>query len=300
MKKVQILLSTYNGEKYIKDQIESLQKQKGIELSILVRDDGSTDSTTKMLSEWQDEGILKWYQGKNLGPAKSFMNLVCNSSEADYYAFCDQDDVWEEDKVLRAIEKLEKNSSSKPSMYFSKAQLVNENLVPVKNNKYPKRAYTFGEALIKNNCTGCTMVFNRMLLEIIKKYQPSFLTMHDYWIYLVCLSIGGTVIYDEKSYIKYRQHNNNVVGGKRKIIKEYCNKYMMLVNRCKDRSKLAKELKYGYYSLMPDENRLIIDKVTYYDKSIKYKLKLIFDKNIKTNTLWNNILFIIAVLFEAF
>ena len=96
-KKVLILLSTYNGERYIKEQIESLLKQENVKVSILVRDDGSTDGTINILNEYQKQGKLKWYTGENLKPAKSFMNLVENAPEYEYYAFCDQDDVWLKD-----------------------------------------------------------------------------------------------------------------------------------------------------------------------------------------------------------
>lgn len=300
MKKVQILLSTYNGEKYLNEQIESLQKQIGAEINILVRDDGSTDSTTQMLSKWQEEGVLEWYEGENLGPARSFMNLLREAPNADYYAFCDQDDVWDENKILKAIENLEKTEKRNPALYFSRTQVVDENLLPIKGNKYPQRVYTFGNALIKNNCTGCTMVFNKNMLDIAIKYEPSFITMHDYWIYLLCLSVGGDVIYDVNSYIKYRQHSNNVVGGKQILVKEYYNKYRMLISRSKTRFNVANQLKLGYYNVMPYKNRAIIDKVTNYTKSMKNKWELIFDKEIRTNNLKDNMFFIVAVLFEAF
>ena len=300
MKKVQILLSTYNGEKYLNEQIESIQKQKGAEINILVRDDGSTDSTTHMLSKWQEDGVLEWYKGENIGPARSFMNLLREAPKADYYAFCDQDDVWDENKILIAIENLDKTKKKVPALYFSRTQVVDQNLLPIKGINYPQRVYTFGNALIKNNCTGCTMVFNKNMLDIAIMYEPSFIAMHDYWIYLLCLSIEGNVIYDVNTYIKYRQHSNNVVGGKQSLVKEYYNKFRILISRSKTRFKIANELKLGYYDVMSYKNREIIDKVTNYNKSMKDKLKLIFDKDIRTNNLKDNIFFIVAVLFEAF
>ena len=299
MYKVQVLLSTYNGERYLAELINSLLEQKGVDINILVRDDGSTDRTVEILERFKETGLLDYYQGQNIKPARSFLDLINRAGTADYYAFCDQDDYWENCKLLRAINMIN-IYYNQPALYFSKAELVDENLKPIKYSKYPKQAYTFGQALIKNNATGCTMVFNKMLLDIVKRYNPIFVTMHDYWVYLVALAIGAKVIFDQNSYVKYRQHSNNVVGGKRKIIKEYSHKLSMLIYKNNTRSKMAVELKKGYYDLMPEENKIIIDKIVNYNMSFKGKWDLIVDKNIKPIYLIDKITFIFAVLFGAF
>ena len=100
--KVCVLISTYNGEKFLDEQIASILAQKGVEVDILVRDDGSSDMTCSLLERWQKEGKLKWYKGENLGFARSFMNLLKTASVYDYYAFCDQDDVWLPEKLKKA------------------------------------------------------------------------------------------------------------------------------------------------------------------------------------------------------
>ncbi len=299
MHKVQVLLSTYNGERYLAEQINSLLDQEGVDINILVRDDGSTDRTVEILKRFKEAGVLDYYQGKNIKPARSFLDLINRAGTADYYAFCDQDDYWEKYKLLRAINKIS-IYYNQPALYFSKAELVDENLKPIKYSKYPKHAYTFGQALIKNNATGCTMVFNKMLLDIVKRYNPMFVTMHDHWVYLIALAIGAKIIFDQNSYIKYRQHSNNAVGGKRKIIKEYSHKLGTLICKNKTKSKMALELKKGYYDLMPEENRVIIDKIVNYNMSFKGKWDLIVDKNIKPIYLIDRITFIFAVLFGAF
>lgn len=299
MSKVQILLSSYNGEKFIDEQIESLVSQNDVDLNILVRDDGSTDGTIAILEKYRSKGILNYYQGENLKPANSFMNLIKNSQDADYYAFCDQDDYWEANKLLKAIEMLNDYTTS-PALYFSKAELVNAQLQPIKHKGYPEKAYTFGQAIIKNNATGCTMVINQNLMNVIREYYPSFITMHDYWIYLICLSIGGKVIYDNNSYIKYRQHGNNVVGGKTSFIHTYKNKFRMFINKGRDRSKMVKELSCGFSDIMTKENREIVDEVLVYTQSFKNKWKLIMNKNINSTSMKNRFMFIIAILFNAF
>lgn len=300
MKEVQILMSTYNGEKYLIEQIESLQEQVGVKIKILVRDDGSTDRTIDILEDMKNQGILEWYKGENLKPAKSFLNLLKHAPEADYYSFCDQDDVWEAEKLIKAVTKLEKEGDERPSMYFSNTRLVDEKLRLIKQNKPISGSYTFGQALIRNNATGCTIVFNKKLLNIIKNYEPKFIPMHDYWLYLVCLAVDGKVIFDNNTYIKYRQHSNNVVGGRRNFIKEYRNKWYMLINKDATRYKTCYELKKGFYDLMTLSNKKKIDKILVYKNNISNKLELILDKDIKPLGVRNKIFFIISVIFEAY
>lgn len=106
--KIAVLISTYNGEKYIRDQIESIMSQKvDAQIDIIVRDDGSTDKTKDILEEYSKQKKLKWYTGENLKPANSFFNLLIQNETYDYYAFADQDDYWKNDKLRRAIEKIQ-------------------------------------------------------------------------------------------------------------------------------------------------------------------------------------------------
>ena len=97
--KVLVLMSTYNGEKYLREQIDSILGQRGVEVSLLVRDDGSTDATLTTLDEYKESGRLDYYCGNNLGPARSFMHLLQNAPASDFYAFSDQDDKWMDDKL---------------------------------------------------------------------------------------------------------------------------------------------------------------------------------------------------------
>lgn len=127
MRNILVLMSTYNGEKYLKEQIDSILAQKNVEVTIRVRDDGSTDGTIRILEEYQKCGKLNWYSSTNMGPAKSFLDLVYNAPlKYDYYAFCDQDDYWKEDKLYKAIERLE-HFDDKPALYHCELEIVDEN-----------------------------------------------------------------------------------------------------------------------------------------------------------------------------
>ena len=118
MKRVNVLLSSYNGEAFIEEQLQSVAAQEGVTTNIIVRDDGSTDGTRDILDRWQESGKLTWYGGDNIGWSDSFMHLLVHAPEADYYAFCDQDDIWMPDKLKVAVEHLERHPDT-PTLYCS-------------------------------------------------------------------------------------------------------------------------------------------------------------------------------------
>lgn len=283
MNKVQILMSTYNGEKYLKEQIESILNQENVEISLLIRDDGSTDETLNILEHLAKENKnIHYYASQNIGVARSFMELVNKSNEADYYAFADQDDVWKPKKLISAIEKLESNIET-PSLYISTLEVVDEELNTIEIKKVSGNHCFEGE-MAKNFATGCTMVFNKKLCDIIKMYNPEYLIMHDSWITRVCYAIGGNVIIDENTYIKYRQHGNNVVGyndeGFKKLKKQL---KIAFVDKVSMRVNIAKELKSGYEELLTDNSKELVNNLLSYQTNMKAKMWLLKNKRFRTN-----------------
>lgn len=213
MDKILVLMSTYNGEKYLREQIDSILRQVGCEVSLLVRDDGSTDGTHEILNEYKINGKLSWYfESRNLGAGFSFLSLLKNSPDFKYYAFADQDDIWDHYKLKVAIQQI--GVSTLPTIYFSNALLVDSDSRSLETNVYKKVQSTKFETVVcGGNILGCTMVFNEQLANIIKSHGlPYSIVMHDYFLAVLCLAVGGEILYDHKCYMKYRQHSNNVVG----------------------------------------------------------------------------------------
>lgn len=224
-KKIQILLSAYNGESYLREQMDSLLKQTWPDLEILVRDDGSTDQTSVILQEYERQyANVKVFSEENIGLVDSFFRLL-EWSDADYIAFCDQDDVWMEQKVERAVAALERVQG--PAMYCGNKMLVDAQLREIGSSDQEGIRPGFGNALIENIATGCTMLLNRELTEKIKGHIPRKAILHDWWCYLVA-SYYGTVVYDSTSYIYYRQHGNNQVGGSAGLMDEIAAKRQYL------------------------------------------------------------------------
>lgn len=225
MKKVQVLLSAYNGEQYISEQIQSILNQTHAAVSILIRDDGSTDKTMELLDQWvtTHPDKNKLIKGTNVGVVSSFFELLrAADAEADYYCFCDQDDVWLDHKVEHAIARLDSSIYTEvPAMVFTSTYLTDDKL----NRKgawpkHPAQEPSFFNALYENIAIGATITMNRSARNLFINSQSvdsQKVLMHDWWFYLL-VSAFGTVIYDNKPSMLYRQHNNNVVGGSNSLV----------------------------------------------------------------------------------
>lgn len=295
-----VLMSTYNGERYLQQQIDSLYTQQDVDICIVARDDGSTDSTLNILDcNATEKECFSWYADGHLGSARSFLNLISNAPEAEYYALCDQDDVWDKDKLKCAIEMLETADPAKPALYYSNLRVVDENLSFHRNahgkpwvmrNKY--------SALVDVAATGCTVVFNKALCDLLKARMPKECKMHDEWIFMVC-SFFGTVIYDFEPHISYRQHSSNVLGTH---LDGYSLRWVkQKLRRTKEESWLprsvnANSLLEEYRDLLTDKEIRKIEKVADCNRSILKRINLLTDLGIHGRSIKTDIKYRIKVI----
>ena len=216
---IAILLSTYNGEQYLKEQLNSLFNQTYKDFKIIVRDDGSSDNTLEILNSY-DLMLLK--SSKNVGVKKSFSILLeyaIHETDANHFMFCDQDDVWEEDKVKKTFQKMqemEKKYKNKPLLIHTNLKVVDEKLNIINKSfwKYENiNPYinAFNDLLLQNTVTGCTIMLNRKLSKLASPI-PSVAIMHDYWFGLVASNFGKIGIVEDTTVL-YRQHNLNTIGS---------------------------------------------------------------------------------------
>ena len=206
-----------------------------------------------------------------MGPAKSFLDLVYNAPlKYDYYAFCDQDDYWKEDKLYKAIERLE-HFDDKPALYHCELEIVDENLEHIKMTRNCNKTKFIDQTLMVFYISGCTMVFNNCLMRKIQERKPEFdlITMHDCWLYYICLGIGGKIISDKNAYIQYRQHGNNVIGAKRISIRKKIQ--MICQQNGSPRAKMIDEIIRLYGQDMKKEMLSKYKTFASYPKSIKAK-----------------------------
>lgn len=271
MNKCLVLLSTYNGEKYLSELLNSVLNQKYVQIDILVRDDGSKDGTLKILNEYENDNI-RVYCGKNLRPARSFLDLIYQAPDYyEYYAFCDQDDVWKDKKISSAIDCI-KNING-PALYSGAVEVVDENLEFIRKSASDN---TFSNPLydiLMYGTPGCTFVFNRELMIKLKEYQPESVSMHDSWVSFVCLAVGGQFYSDQNAYILYRQHEANVLGAQRHSFFETIS---AIVNyKGVLRSDMTKEILNGYSKYMSNEVREAFEEFAYYKEKLNFKVQLL-------------------------
>jgi len=294
---IKVLLSSYNGEKYIEEQLDSILAQKcSADIEILVRDDGSKDSTDNILDRYQEKGLLKWYKGENLRCARSFWDLMLNSGDADYYAFCDQDDFWMNDKLESAINMLGREDNNIPLLYSGNFIAVDKELKAIKKVDKGMKNTGFGNSLIKSLSPGCTFVFNKKACEIMRMYTGE-LDIHD-WVAHKIVAAFGKVVYDPEPHMLYRQHGNNVIG----VAKNNCKLFFARVKRFLNgtstgvRSKMAQNLLDNFGNMLSEEKLTVLKHLTDYKKSFKDKLTLLKDKHFDLGSPIANFQFAILVL----
>ena len=277
--KVLVLLATCNGEKYLRQQLDSIYAQEDVEVSIFATDDGSTDSTIAILEEYKkDHSLTIHYHGEPHEFTYNFIDaiFVNKNTSFDYYAFSDQDDVWMKEKLSSAIEMLKKNSKN---VYSSNLTIVNENLdgEALMNDDSIQRCNKYN-AVFENVATGCTIVFSKAFLDLLVRYYPKNIYLHDYWVYLLALYTDN-YIYDSRSFIKYRQHGCNQIGdSSKKGVKTYYKRFK--ASKGHQRA-LCEQLLEGYRDIIGEENASIVEVMAGYKKKFSYRWKLMFSRNYK-------------------
>lgn len=295
MNSVLVLLSSYNGEKYISQQLDSILSQKGIEVHILLRDDGSSDCTGSILQEYKNKfsNRIEIVHGENIGWRKSFFSLadlaIQNYPQYNFYAFADQDDIWLPQKLQRGVDAIQTLPEG-PNLYCSNLIQYKDGIQLGNLRSEMIKPSTKG-CLIRNYATGCTMVFNRDMLELVCKEFPRIEIAHDYWFYMVgCLC--GHVVIDDESFIFYRLHSNNQVGFKSgffEVWKCRLKSFHDLFNSHK-REEAAKELLRIHGDSMNNDSKNSVAKLACYRDSIKNRLTFLCDNeytyNKRSNDFW--------------
>ena len=256
---VDIVMATYNGGKYIREQLDSILNQSYKDIRIIIRDDGSKDSTVEIIHEYEVQypsGVILVLDDVKCGSSRSNFMQAMKYTSADYIMFSDQDDYWLPDKVQHSLDKMLEIESQigkdKPVLVFGSYKPVDENLkeIPdnVKNRQEAAYKLAFSNLLVQNYVNGCLMMINKTLADKMGDYDDRIL-MHDWWSALIAAG-GGKIEYIDEIMMLYRQHGCNVVGSvnvksfkyRLKKIKDpetkkasqlYLNQAKLLYERCK-------------------------------------------------------------------
>lgn len=284
-----ILLSTYNGVRFLREQINSVLAQEGVNVRIIVRDDGSKDATVDILKEYVSNNTnIVFIQGTNKGVEESFYALLkasFSNGVSDYYAFCDQDDIWYPNKLYSAIKELE--GETIPALYCANQLVTDSNLTPVSLMLSPEERDALKERMQSNyfpNRHGCTMVWNNLLQKVLRGIDATldFTPAHDVWLNLVA-HCSGRVILGEQALQLYRIHNMNVAGladSKIKRFKKGVKIYWLQDNRWSDYAKAC--IEYFPKDIQEGEGWDFLEKVAAYRSSIRNKMILV-----KKPQFWN-------------
>lgn len=261
---VAILLGTYQGDRYLADQLDSFFFQTYPNWKVLVSDDGSTDNTLPILKEYQmlwGEDKLSVQSGPRKGLAKNFLSLLCQQDKiAAYYAYADQDDFWEPEKLQRAVKWLASQDQSKPSLYCSRTRFVDFNNREIGFSKIPKKSLDFANAIIQNIASGNTMVFNEAARNLMCSVNDKIdVPFHDWWTYQIVAAFEGNIHYDDYPSVRYRQHGDNNMGMNIGFVARFKRFSMLLDGKYKiwnDRNLAAIQC---LYNKLPEKNKMIFD-----------------------------------------
>jgi glycosyltransferase involved in cell wall biosynthesis len=214
--KATVLLTTFNGERFLEEQLTSLFGQQGVEVEIKVNDDGSTDGTLEILDKWKAKGFnISISQSRGVGPTRAFLTLLLSCEEKQFVAFCDQDDVWVENKLTVQISSL---IESTPMLSTCSRLYIDETGKVIGKSKSLRNPPSFLNSTFENIAPGNTIVLNNSAVKVINELQNPPIFHYDSWIYFL-ISAFGDVVFVPSYFVKYRKHSNNSVGLGKKTIK---------------------------------------------------------------------------------
>ena len=265
--KVQILLATFNGEKYLPEQLDSILNQEYKSWELLIHDDGSIDNTISILNEYQKNypKKIKLLIDQEIfsSASRNFFHLINNRSrKANLYCLCDQDDIWHKSKLKKIIERYDSKEDKKPTLIHSDLSLIdaNCNLLEKSHNKlinYQKDFITKDTSLYYNPVQGCAMSINAALAD--KIIDCKYMVMHDWWILLSAIYENSSVIYIKLPLVKYRQHSDNILGYKK------INLLILLIRLIFKIPRYIKNVKNAYAQSIQ----------FYYQSGLKYFIRLV-------------------------
>lgn len=313
--KIAVLMSTYNGEKYLREQMDSILAQKDAEVQIYVRDDGSSDSTPDMLREYQSKYpdtvyFINSNKITNCGVKKSFLSLlkyvVEKREDINYLCFADQDDFWLEDKLNAAMTMLEAEPDNpKGKLYYSNKTFVDQDLKLIREENITFYDDFFEAIFHRSLCYGCTMVFDRALALLALQHYPQTKCIHDSWVYRLARAVDSTVVFDDKSYILYRQHGNNEIGMEGTKLHHTSILYMfrkflplIFMKRTHHMMYVMKDIYLNYDGVLGDEQRRIIKAFLKYRFNLFAKCRLIFNKDMRKRAFKTRLVWAYSVIFN--
>ena len=294
-------MCTYNGERFLREQIDSILAQRGVEVFIKAADDRSSDGTVQILEEYRSRNAnFDYYVNPvNKNFTYNFIDLLFSvrDTQYDYFAFCDQDDIWLPDKLAEAIKKIRGIGQAKNGVLYCSNLNVTDaqgNLIGMEEDESIRKTNRC-TYLYENICTGCTMVFDRKFKDHCLKYYPKSIRLHDHWLFLIAVYTAQW-IYDPRAFILYRQHVDNQVGSKKNADESLGAQFAHFLEKSNsDTTQRLQQLLIGYGDEISAADRKNIEIVANYKSKIGCRLKFACYRRFKRRK--RNLRFRIRVLF---
>lgn len=283
---VAVIMSTYNGKKYIREQIDSILNQQGVDVELFIRDDGSKDDTVNIIKEYEKaHSNVHLEAGSNIGFRQSFMQELMRVKGYEYYAFSDQDDYWEKEKLYQACLKLQKIENKKPAVYYSNLNVSDENLNIYRTTKLQNREKSLESLVMRRSIAGCTMVLNGRLWDKIADVSITNDMLkrgHDSFILSLCYALGGAVICDPNAYIRYRQHTSNTSGASHGIAQRIKKEWNMLIKKKGTEPAIARSILNNWGSEIKQEEIKSLRLIELSETSIPARLRIAVSRKFVT------------------
>ena len=248
---ITIVMCTYNGAKFLEEQLQSFLVQSHTDWRLYVSDDGSADGTVGLLHGFR-ESVGNTHQidlvsSTRRGISANFLKAICDAPLSDFCAISDQDDIWQPNKLKRALERLAQTCPGRPALYCARTRIVDVRGRELRLSPLFTRHPCFANALVQNIAGGNTMVMNRAAHELVRRAGADLdVVAHDWWLYQLISGAGGEVIYDTEPHTLYRQHGGNAVGENSSV---------------SARIKRSKDLMNGVFKSWMDRNLFALERV---------------------------------------
>lgn len=301
---VAVLMCTYNGADYLEQQLHSFSAQSHKNWLLYASDDGSNDTTREILAHYQQ--LWSTREVKILeGPAKGFVeNFISVTRAAEgsaaYYAWSDQDDIWHADKLERALQWLKSIPEDKPALYCGRTQLVDEANQELGLSMLFRKQPSFANALMQNIGGGNTMVFNQAACRLIlQSSENTQLVSHDWWAYIIISGAGGRVFYDQQPCLRYRQHDDNLIGANTGWVARIIRIRKLLQGRFREWNTINIAALQQHKECLTANNIQIMQRFTHAkQKSLLARLVLLKRSGVYRQTLMGNLGLVFAAVFN--
>lgn len=300
MDSLAILLCTYNGSKFLQEQLDSFVSQSFKNWHLFVYDDWSTDNTQDLVEHHAAADKMTFASNEaKLGFAQNFLNgLRSVPNDFNFYAISDQDDIWLEDKLARAVSYLKTIDDQAPALYCSRTTLVDSLGTLIGRSPLFKKKPSFRNALVQSIAGGNTMVLNKAARDLVARVERGTeLVSHDWFIYQLVTAAGGVVYYDAHSEILYRQHDANLIGSNNGLFAKLSRIKMLLDNSFRTWNDINVRALQNSRDLLTEENRGVLDIFARFrESSLIPRLMGFVKSDIYRQTFLGNIALIVGVV----